>query len=290
MREAKVKGVKGMFNNIKRELSAVLLIMILITIIAPITVYAETSKIVLTDSEQEAIQKAMAKAMKSDSDSASAVTVIGGKDEYTILQIEGGKLVVDSEGFDKGNKKEVTQKMKTFVKEIQNSTISDDRQQSIMNEIQETDGRVAAIMLPLIFEGTKGDLYTALKVLGPFLDILNLVLGVGAVLLIALVLFSTVMDMAYIGLPVWREANAGKEGNTGGKSKNPFGVTYEAISTVKEVEKNIVGGDYKNAYLLYFKRRALSYIILAICIMYLIGGGISGIISFILNLASGVTG
>ena len=70
------------------------------------------------------------------------------------------------------------------------------------------------------------------------------------------------------------------------------GVSFEALRTVEDVEKGVSGGDgeYRNAYLLYFKRRALTYIILAICIMYLICGGISGIIGFVLSLTTGITG
>lgn len=47
---------------------------------------------------------------------------------------------------------------------------------------------------------------------------------------------------------------------------------------------------YYNIYFEYLKRRSLSYIVLAICITYLICGGLSGIISFVLNLVSGITG
>lgn len=201
-----------------------------------------------------------------------------------------GEIYINPSAFREGKNSDVTSAMKLFVDALSDCGGNADTVQQIMADIQDVDSSVSSIMLPLIFESTKGDMFTAYKITSPFLNLLSIGLGVGAVLLILLLLFSTVMDLAYIGLPVWREAQASKEGNNG---KGPFGVSYEALTTVKEVEQGFGssgGGEYRNAYLMYFKRRALTYIILAICIMYLICGGLSGIIGFVLNLVSGITG
>lgn len=210
-----------------------------------------------------------------------------GKDELIGAVVESDKyFVIYKDAWNSIKQKERTKAMKTFVDELQkNSDVDEDALHTFINDIQEQDSSVGSIMLPMIMEGTKADLYQAYQIVKPFLDVLNIVLGVGCVLLILLLFASTVMDLAYIGLPVWRESQANK-----GNGKNPFGVSYEAITTVQEVEKGIGGGDggYKNAYIVYFKRRALTYIVLALCIMYLICGGISGIIAFVLSLTSGM--
>lgn len=208
--------------------------------------------------------------------------------EYALLTVGTNQIIINPKAFKEAKNNDVINAMRKFTDSISDLGADDDTVQQIMTDIQDTDPSVSSIMLPLIFKETRGDMYQAYKITSPFLEILSVVLGVGAVILILLLLFSTVMDMAYIGLPVWREAQASKDGG----KKNPFGVSYEAILTVEEVEKGIGGGDagYKNAYLLYFKRRALTYIILAICIMYLICGGLSGIIGFVLQLVSGITG
>lgn len=205
-----------------------------------------------------------------------------------LLEIQKGSITVYPSAFKSCKDSDVSKAMKLFVDGLTNSGGNPDTIQQIMRDIQDTDTSVSAVMLPLIFQSTKGDMYQAYKITSPFLNILSIVLGVGAVILILLLLFSTVMDLAYIGLPVWREAQQGKDGG----KKHPFGVSYEALTTVTEVEKGLGGGDgsYRNAYILYFRRRALTYIILAICIMYLICGGLSGIIGFVLSLVSGITG
>ena len=222
------------------------------------------------------------------------LTVTHKGDDFELLQLipaTGGSkasIVVNLTAFEKCNQDKVTKAMRTFTDQLTNSGGSPETINQIMQDIQDTDSSVSKIMLPLIFEATKGDMYQAYKITSPFLNILSIVMGVGAVLVIVLLLFSTVMDLVYIGLPVWRNAQ-----NEKGK-KNPFGVSYDAMRTVEEVEGNMGGGsnggEYKNAYIVYLKRRVLTYIILAICIMYLIAGGLSGIISFVLQLVSGITG
>lgn len=208
---------------------------------------------------------------------------------YNLLKVDGENIKINKTVWNEAKQSDVTKSVRNFVDALTNSGADADAVQQVMTNLQESDTDVSSVMLPMIFESTKGDMYQAYKITSPFLELLSIVLGVGAVILILLLLFSTVMDLAYIGLPVWREAQQSKNGNS---NKNPFGVSYEALTTVKEVEKGLGGGDggYRNAYLLYFRRRALTYIILAICIMYLICGGLSGIIGFVLSLVSGITG
>lgn len=197
---------------------------------------------------------------------------------------------IDRTVWNEADNKEKTKVMKTFVDKMSAQNFDENAVHELMTDLQEVDDSVGAIMLPLIFEGTRADIYGAYKAVKPFLDIFSWVLGIGAVALIIILLGSTVLDLAYIGLPVWREAQAGKEGGNG---KHPFGVSYEALRTVNEIEQGFGGsggGEYKNGYLLYLKRRALTYIILAVCIMYLICGGLSGVIAWVLSLTTGLVG
>ncbi len=205
-----------------------------------------------------------------------------------LLQIVGDDAVmyINMDTWGDASSSDVSKVMQTFVDELSDIDFNSDAVTEFMNNFQETDATVASVMLPMIFASTKGNLYEAYVIMGPALDMLSIVLGVGAVILIILTVGSSVIDMAYIGLPMWREAQQGE-----GKDKKAFGVSYEAETTVKEIEKGIGGdGQYRNAYVLYFKRRALTYIVLSICILYLITGGLSGIIAFILNVVSGITG
>lgn len=290
-----------MIKNLKslRVFGLILALFLMISAVVPISVFAaeeDYKTILFTDSRitSDTLAEKMGarEGVYSNGNinfKSGVMTIYTKGKPYEILKVTEGKIQIDPVAFQEAKQKDVTKAMRLFVDAISNVGANPDTVQQIMNDLQETDSSVSAIMLPLIFESTKGDMYQAYKITSPFLNVLSIVLGIGAVALIFLLMFSTVMDLAYIGLPVWRNMQADK---TQGKGKNPFGVSYEAITTVNEIEKGLTGGDggYKNAYLLYFQRRVTTYIVLAICIMYLIGGGLSGIIGFILNLVGGITG
>ena len=194
-------------------------------------------------------------------------------------------LKFNSSNFLNSESKDRRQLLKLFVEELSNSNVSANTQSYVMNRIQESDNQIASMMIPLIADTGKADLFGAFKILQPFTGPFGVLLGLGAYLIIALVMLSTLFDFVYIGLPVWREKSAEKNPD---KSK-PFGVSYEALTTVKDVESGLSenGGAYKNAYLLYLKRRSLTYIVLSIAILYLVSGQISAVIAFFMDMVSG---
>lgn len=134
------------------------------------------------------------------------------------------------------------------------------------------------------------DIMSALTWFMPFQGGFSTVLGVGVIIVICLLLLSTVLDLVYIGLPTARMA---MNANVESKDKEiPFGISTDALRIVQQQTQT--GGDggksQGNPYLQYFKKRFLTYIILAVCILYLLSGQIGGLISGLLNLASGITG
>lgn len=211
----------------------------------------------------------------------------GNKGTKEIYSFDGTTFTFHESNVSKFKEKDVRKALKLMVDGLKDSSIPDSAQNDIMNTIQDSSGDVAALMLPLIFDGTKADMFTAYKWLYPFLQVVRVIFGLGATVIIFMAVGTTIMDLAYIGLPVWREAQAesGKNGKAG-KERKPFGVTYDAITTVKEVEMNLEV--YKNAYLSYLKRRAVTYIVLSLAVLYLVAGELSGLISWILQLGSGI--
>lgn len=269
-----------------------------------ITVFAASDtdlKIALSPNDKEYVTQCI-KAAEVASGSAEKITSATGTEvtvksktgdsstpRVALFKFDGTTLTFSAENFKAGNDKEVKKAMTAFMNKLKETSMSADTQQEIMTQIQASDPKVAPLMMSLIFD-TGADMYTAYKWLSPFLQVLRVVFGVGAILIILLLLGSTIMDLCYIGLPVWREAQAEKSGTNGhSSSKKPFGVSYDALATVKEVEEHFAEG-YKNAYIVYFKRRALTYIVLAVSVLYLVVGELGGLISWVLSLASGVVG
>lgn len=273
-----------MKNKVLSFLSLIISFLLIFSILSPVSVFAvegvefgegtnnwiDAGSANVGSLTSDKLVSAMSEAnSKVGSDAANSLVVKINGTFYSLMRVNQDKIQINKTVWNEAKQSDVTKSVRNFVDALSNSGADADAVQQVMTSLQESDTDVSSVMLPMIFESTKGDMYQAYKITSPFLELLSIVLGVGAVILILLLLFSTVMDLAYIGLPVWREAQQNKNGNNG---KNPFGVSYEALTTVKEVEKGLGGGDggYRNAYLLYFRRRALTYIILAICIMYLI--------------------
>lgn len=272
-------------------------VMMLFSIMMPLSVFAAgKTTVVIAGDDVNKIDKAFTELSKDYGATHSQVRVVGGK--ITIMGAEGnvtsdiiswdssGKTITfDGDKFENADKKAKTVAMKAFTEALTDADVSTSCRQNIADKLSEGTSQANAYLIGLTLDSTNADIFTALKWLGPILQFMRIIIGVGAIVIILLLVASTVMDCCYIGLPMWREAQANKDGG----SDKPFGVSMEALSTVKEIESSIDGGKYKNAYLLYFRRRALTYIILAICILYLIAGELGGLIQGLLNMVSGFT-
>lgn len=206
-------------------------------------------------------------------------------DDTLLIGLEKNTIIFNSEAFANATNKSRKKAVDSFVKMLADSNVSSQTQQNIFETMSSYDRDLQAIMIPLIFDSTSADLYTALKWVTPLLSILRVILGLGSIILVVLIIGSTVMDCVYIGIPM---ARGGKDGSNGSNDK-PFGVSYDAISVVKEVESSLDGNSkYKNGYLLYLRRRAITYFALGLCLLYLIVGELGGLMAWLMSLGSGV--
>lgn len=205
-----------------------------------------------------------------------------------LLTISNNGVVFNYADFEKSTNRSQKSTMKAFVTALQDSTVSEQTQQSIIDQMQATSPDVARLLIPMVMDSTSADLYTAMKWLAPILPFVRILFGVGAILISLFLVGSTILDIIYIGLPFFRERiSSGKDGGGGGGK--PGMITMDAYSVVQEVESSIGGnGGYKNAYLLYFKRRAFSYILIGFCLLYLVVGELGGLIGWIMQIGTGV--
>lgn len=156
---------------------------------------------------------------------------------------------------------------------------------AIVEKWAKTLGATEAELLTSLFANTKADLFTAMKWFSPFQGTLGLILGIGVIFIIVLLIASTVFDLVYIGLPMARNVMDGKAEQNG--KPRPFGVSTDAVRVVTENEDNNKGAG-GNMYVAYFKKRVVTYIILAVCILYLISGQLSSVIGWLLGQVSGI--
>lgn len=131
----------------------------------------------------------------------------------------------------------------------------------------------------------------ATAIMSGFAPIISLVVGIIVTLVtVGMTIFSA-FDIAYIAFPVFRnkceeaKTSGGAMAKTtaNGETKIRF-VTDEAIYAVQEC--NIQNG--KSPWAMYFKKRVLSYILLAIILFILMTGNISLITGIALKVVSGI--
>lgn len=214
------------------------------------------------------------------------------------LTYSGGTLSWDG-GMALSDKTEGEQRKQvdTFFKRANNAGFSSEATNGITDLLSETDGaatvNMSILLVNHIFSETKGDVVGGMRILDGFLPYINTIIGIGAILLISLLVLSTVIDLACIGLPAVRDAilDSGNKDGGGGSGKKPKAITYAAWATINEVEGGDGGsskGSGKNAYLVYLKKRIFDYIILGITIAFLIIGGFSGVVEIFMEIGNGL--
>lgn len=160
------------------------------------------------------------------------------------------------------------------------SAVDRDSLNEFWANLQDEDG-VGVTFMNTILQNTKPDFVRANEIYKPFSGIVGTILGLGAVLIMALVGIVMVMDIAYIALPPVRMI-AGEDA----KDKSGIGshlVSHEAMAAVKNAET-----EDKNALAYYFRKRVGMLIVLGICLLYLIQGRIYTLVGWVLNLLSGI--
>lgn len=206
------------------------------------------------------------------------------KKSLVMVNSNNGTVKLNRNAFEWGTDASVKDALSKFVKDLQNSKVSEQGQQAIFDTWSEADSSVNKILIPITIDRTSADIYTAMKWLNPFLPIIRVVLGVGAIAIIILLILSTVLDLAFIGMPIMRERIDSDSG--GDKKPIPF-VSTDAVHAVKTTYASLDEG-YKNAYFTYLKNRIWTYILLSICVLYLVLGELSGLIAWLLTLGDGI--
>lgn len=170
--------------------------------------------------------------------------------------------------------------------------VTEETKTTWLQKLQACDG-VGSQLMSVLMENTKPDFVTANRIYQPFSGIVGTVLGLGSILIMAFLGITMVMDIAYIGLPVFRMA---LDGEGTGEGKKPKIISYEAVSAISTAEGSSGGAGGsgssggKIAIGIYFKKRVIMLVVLGICLLYLVQGQIFVMVAWILDLLSGFTG
>lgn len=281
------------------KIKAVGLLLLFLLFSLPLTVYGESAtdeskdqliKVSIPDVEKNEFKKVWSR-LGTNGDylmvEVKASSTHESAKQVQLLTYDNSVVTLNNTVFENATDKSRKNAIGLFLRELQDSKVSGQTQQNIFNAFAAANRDVSLLLIPVVMDSTSADLFTSMKWISPLLPIVRVIFGIGSILIIMLLVGSTVIDLAFIGLPFARELMAKKENGENGRVRF---VTSEAQSVIQETEASLGSGDgvYKNAYMLYFRRRALTYIILSICLLYLIAGEIGGLIAWLLKLGSGV--
>lgn len=164
-----------------------------------------------------------------------------------------------------------------------------------LERIQSTAGVGSQLMTTLMSQ-TKPDYVTANRIYAPFSGTVGTILGIVAILIMAFLAITIVLDLAYIAIPAFQlfiEGDGNGNGQGGGKKKS-F-ISHEAMEAVQMAEGGQggggqSGGSNKLAVSIYFKKRVLMLVVLGICLLYLVSGNIFALVGMLIDLLSGFLG
>lgn len=161
-----------------------------------------------------------------------------------------------------------------------------------LNQVQNTSGVGSQLMTTLMSQ-TKPDYVTANRIYEPFSGTVGTILGIVAILIMAFLAITMVLDLAYIAIPTFQLFIDGDGGGQGGGKKKSF-ISQEAMDAVQGAAsgggQGGQGDSSKLAVGIYFKKRVLMLVVLGICLLYLVSGNIFAFVGWLIDLLSGFLG
>lgn len=198
-----------------------------------------------------------------------------------ILEYTGNELVVYTGAIQESNPRDVDKVLNEFFRKLEQSALSRNTKANIGNRLENSSPDIKKAYQNTNFsESANVDVLGGLTVVSRFFSFFSLIMGILSIVTVMLLTVSTVLDIMFIGLPVFRDGiiNYSKERN----KSSVFLISDDAVSVIYEVEKDLEMGT-KNPYLIYLRKRFITYIVFFACLMYLVMGGAGNLVSIVMN-------
>lgn len=222
------------------------------------------------------------------------------KGSQLLVKSENGMYDLEKSEYEKLNSKgrnalasDIVDATNDAVENGDKTGVTDETASNWMKHLQQNPGFGSKILQETL-KNTGPDLVTANKIYQPFSGLISTLLGLGAIVIFAVLGIVIVADIAYITIPPFRMITGGDDGGGGGGMHGGGGkskiVSTQAVNAVQAEENSGGDGKQKSALGTYFKTRTISLIILGLCLVYLIQGQLYVLIGWILDLLNGFLG
>ena len=166
--------------------------------------------------------------------------------------------------------------------------ISAEAKHMFYNEIRSFYGDDVEYVQGEIIGGIQPNMFLAYEIFLPFKGVVGTIFGCICWIIIVSLVFSVIIDFMYMQVPEFRErtyqftqhSSGGRFSFIKNRSKidRPWFVSYEAARASKE---SIESNGERNMMILYLKYRVVTWIIVTICLTYLLTGLFMGIMNVI---------
>lgn len=159
---------------------------------------------------------------------------------------------------------------------------------TVWTQSMQTCNGVDSQLIPVLMGGTKPDFVSAMRIYGPFQSPIGTILGVLTLIFFALLTFSTLIDLFYIGNPIF---NSVIQGDNKEKPGIVSAAAYKAyLDEIGQSGNTSANGksSFKSAAGIYFKHRVVTLVLLFICILYLVSGQIWDLVGDAMSLFEGM--
>jgi len=183
--------------------------------------------------------------------------------------------------------------LKNFEEALNASSISDQGKQYIYNEVRYSYDYDIRLIQEKVIDDVQPNMFLSYELFHPFSGVISTIVGCVCVVTLMSLVVTVVLDVMYMQFPVFREKTfqATQRGGGGRFSfiknrtqiERPWFISYEAAYANKV---NVESNGTRNALLIYLRYRALTFIVVAFCVVYLMNGMFVGIVSKIWDLFS----
>lgn len=266
-----MKRVKSRYKiGVSTLISALILSLRLILSVAAISVFYLTnsdSPTYLTKAESdalEAIDYTVGEKVGTDGEASLFITYSGGEGKTGYYFNREFYMSLPS-----ASKRKV---MNEFVESLKNQPMNTADVQVVYNALRDVGDTYVTAEISELLNSSQSNMVGAVSFLKPLTGPIGLILGVLTLLIMIGLVGTTVIDLCCIGIPFLSIKSDGQK---------PKLMTNDAFKAVKEATDG-----NGNAYWLYFKRRSVTYVVLLICIIFLLTGKLGNVFAKIVELFS----
>lgn len=219
-----------------------------------------------------------------EDENCSKITLPGGGqvEIFKLSVAQKGKFYnfsINGEELDKFDNSVKKRMFTNLEQNIEKSNITQQGQQLIYNEIRYSYDIGGDFVEREIVDRIQPDMFTSYEWTRPFSDTLSTIIGCICCTIILSIVWTVLLDIMYLQFPIFREKTFQATRRRGGglfsfiqnrtQLERPWFISYEAAYAYKtSVESN---GD-ANALLVYFKHRTVSFLVVSVCLAYLMCG------------------